>query len=379
MNQNAYTGFLVVGDISGYTSYVARTELAHSQEVLAELLELIVQHIRPLLSVVRLEGDAVFAHVPAEQVTRGESLMEALETTYTAFRDHVRGIVQRTTCECNACRAIPTLDLKFIVHYGDYMMQEVSGIHELVGTEVNRLFRLTKNHVTQETGWNAYILCTAVSLQQLGLPSGGMREFSESYEHLGEVTVYVSDLHARFEEIAAARHVVLEPEEIHGTIQQDFAAPPAVVWEWLNDPVRRTQVQPELRWFSASRPGGRTGVGARNHCAHGKNGLTCETILDWRPFEYVTTLTTTEKMPNKLLDQTATIRLEPIADGQRTRVHWDYKMEHFPGFIARPLVKQFLKMMRKQYMEPLAQLVQEDQAKRAEFAAVEVAPQLQDA
>ncbi|MFN2221112.1 MAG: DUF2652 domain-containing protein [Candidatus Promineifilaceae bacterium] len=379
MSQNTYTGFLVVGDISGYTSYVATTELAHSQEVLAELLELIVHHIRPVLTLVRLEGDAVFAHVPAEQISRGESLIEVLETTYTAFRDHVRGIVQRTTCECNACRAIPTLDLKFIVHYGDYMMQEVSGIHELVGSEVNRLFRLTKNHVTQETGWNAYILCTAVSLRQLGLPTEGMREFSESYEHLGEVTVYASDLHARFEEIAAARHIVLKPEEIHGTLQHDFAAPPAVVWEWLNDPVRRTQVQPENRWSSATRPGGRTGAGARNHCAHGKDGLTCETILDWRPFDYVTSIQTTEKMPYKLLDQTTTIRLEPIGDGQRTRVYWDYRMERLPGFIARVSIKQFLKMFRQQYVEPLAQLIAEDQAKRAEAAAGKVVTPVKEA
>lgn len=379
MSQSAFTGFLVVGDISGYTSYVATTELAHSQEVLAELLELIVRHVRPVLTLVRLEGDAVFAHAPAEQIGRGESLIEVLEATYTAFRDHVRGIVQRTTCECNACRAIPTLDLKFIVHYGDYMMQEVSGIHELVGSEVNRLFRLTKNHVTQETGWNAYILCTAVSLRQLGLPSEGMREFSESYEHLGEVTVYASDLHARFEEIAAARHIVLKPEEIHGTLEHDFDAPPAVVWEWLNDPVRRTQVQPELRWSSAIRPGGRTGAGASNHCAHGKDGLTCETILDWRPFDYVTSNTTTETMPYKLFDQTTTIRLEPIGDGQRTRVYWDYKMERLPGIIARAAIKQFFKSYRRQYVEPLAQLIVEDQERRAEAAAGKVVTPVEEA
>jgi hypothetical protein len=379
MSQNAVTGFLVVGDISGYTSYVATTELEHSQEVLAELLELIVNRIRPLLTLVRLEGDAVFAHAPAEQITRGESLMELLEGAYTAFRDRIRGIVQRTTCECNACRAIPTLDLKFIIHFGNYMIQEVSGIRELVGSEVNRLFRLTKNRITVETGWNAYILCTAASLHQLGLPFDGMREFTESHEHLGEVTTYVIDLHARYEEITAARHVVLKPEETHGTMQHDFAAPPALVWEWLNDPIRRTQVQPENHWTGVTRPGGRTGAGARNHCAHGKNGLSCETILDWRPFEYVTSTTTSEKMPYKLFDQTSTIRLEPMDDGQKTRVYWDYKMDRLPGFIARLSINQFFKVMRQQYLEPLAQMILEDQAKRAKSATKRVSPRLQDA
>ena len=43
-------GYLVLADISGYTSYVASTEIEHSQEVLAELLELIVDRFKTLLT-----------------------------------------------------------------------------------------------------------------------------------------------------------------------------------------------------------------------------------------------------------------------------------------------------------------------------------------
>jgi class 3 adenylate cyclase len=360
MSQNTYTGYLVIGDISGYTSYVATTELEHSQEVLAELLELIVARFQPALTIQRLEGDAVFAHAPAGQISRGETLVECLESTYTAFRDHIRGIVQRTTCECNACRAIPTLDLKFIVHYGDYVVQHVSGISELVGSEVNRLFRLTKNHVIQETGWNAYILYTAASLEQIGVEPEGMHEQVESYEHLGEVTIYVVDLHARFEEISAARYVVLSPEEAHVTFSFDFDAPPPVVWEWLNDPRRRNQVKPQNSWSAVARPGGRTGVGASNHCAHGKNGLSCETILDWRPFEYVTSLTTSDKMPDKLFDMMETISLEPIGDGSETRAQWNSKLQRLPGFVARAMGKGYVKQMIRDNLEPLNQMLQEE-------------------
>jgi hypothetical protein len=360
MSQNTYSGYLVIGDISGYTSYVAKTELEHSQEVLAELLELIVARFQPALSIVRLEGDAVFAHAPAGQIPRGETLVESLEATYTAFRDHIRGIVHRTTCECNACRAIPTLDLKFIVHYGDYIMQTVSGINELVGSEVNRLFRLTKNHVTQETGWNAYTLYTAASLKQLGIEPEGMHKLVESYEHLGDVTVYVIDLHARFEEISAARYVVLPPEEAHMKLTYDFAAPPPMVWEWLNDPRRRNQVNPAVNWSAAVRPGGRTSAGASNHCAHGKNALTCETILDWRPFEYVTTLSTTEKMPYKLMDMMSTVSLEPIEEGNGTRVQWSVKFQRLPGFVARVLSGKFADGYQKDYVEPLDRLMHEE-------------------
>lgn len=360
MGRNSLSGYLVVADISGYTSYLASTELEHSQEVLAEILELIISRFRPLLTVVRLEGDAVFAHAPEGQISRGESLAELLEVTYTAFRDYVRGVIQRTTCQCDACRSIPSLDLKFIVHYGDYVIQEVSGIKELAGTEVNRLFRLGKNHVTAETGWNAYILYTEAALDKSGISGDAMPRLVESYQHLGEVAVRVLDLHQRYHEISEARHVVLEPEDAHGVLVFDFDLPAAVVWEWLNDPLRRSQVSPHTRWSAFSRSGGRTGVGAVNHCAHGKDGLTCETILDWRPFEYVTSLKTNGKLPGKLFDMEETVSFEPIKEGAATRVEFRQKLAHVPRFLARPMLGSFFKAFTSSYLQPLAQMMREE-------------------
>ena len=57
-------GHLLLADISGYTSYVASTELSHSQEILTELLELIIEHFKPLLTISKIEGDAIFAYAP---------------------------------------------------------------------------------------------------------------------------------------------------------------------------------------------------------------------------------------------------------------------------------------------------------------------------
>ncbi|MEK7786470.1 MAG: DUF2652 domain-containing protein, partial [Chloroflexota bacterium] len=75
-------GYLLLADISGYTSFVARTELEHSQEILTELLELIVAKFKSLLTISKLEGDAVFAYAPESKVPRGETLLELIESTY---------------------------------------------------------------------------------------------------------------------------------------------------------------------------------------------------------------------------------------------------------------------------------------------------------
>jgi hypothetical protein len=69
-------------------------------------------------------------------------------------------------------------------------------------------------------------------------------------------------------------------------------------------------------WSEGDRPGGRTGAGARNHCAHGKNGKTLETVLDWKPFEYFMA----EQAPNAKNSSVFTCGFEPLADGQATRL-----------------------------------------------------------
>src|SRR5919108_352233 len=128
-------GYLLLADISGYTSYVAATELEHSQAVLSELLEIIVHQLTPTLTLSKLEGDAVFVYAPDSSIARGDSLLDLIESTYVAFRDGVEASRRRTTCECNACRAIPSLDLKFLAHHGDYFQQTITGIKELVGSD----------------------------------------------------------------------------------------------------------------------------------------------------------------------------------------------------------------------------------------------------
>jgi uncharacterized protein YndB with AHSA1/START domain len=292
-------GYLLLADISGYTSYVASTELTHSQEILSELLELIVSRFKTWMTIHKLEGDAVFAYASESKIERGESLFELIESTYLAFRGKREAARRRTTCTCNACRNIPNLDLKFIAHYGEYFVQDVMGTKELVGSDVNLIHRLLKNHVSESTGWKAYALFTEQSLKSLNVFPEGLYQQTESYEHLGDVRTLSMDLHARYTELMDARHIVVTPEEAHYVFEYDYNAPPNIIWEWFNDPHKRgqwmtTEIVPILR----SR--GRNGVGARNHCVHGKNQVIVEDVLDMRPYEYFTVSHAPPNVPTAL-------------------------------------------------------------------------------
>jgi len=334
MDDSTQRGYLLIADISGYTSFVAETQLEHSKEILSELLELMLRHLTGLMTLSKLEGDAVFVIAPDSKIPRGETVLELIESTYAAFRDRQETIRRRTTCECSACTALPMLDLKFIVHCGDYAVQNVSGIHELVGSDVNLVHRLLKNRVGQKTGWKAYALLTESAMARINLPTAQFHEQVESYEHLGSAKTYSMDLRARYNERVENRRSLVTPEEADLTLVHEFSAPPPVVWGWLNDPQKRTQWMTGRLWSAGARPGGRTGAGARNHCAHGKE-LLVETILDWRPFEYVTT---EQEVKNTLM--TETVRLEATADGRGTRVTDLIQIRmRFPRWIKRALTR----------------------------------------
>ncbi len=353
-------GYLVLADISGYTSYVAATELEHSHQVLTELLELLVDRLTPVLTMSKLEGDAIFAYLPAERLSRGETLLEIVESTYVAFRDRVEGIRRLTTCNCRACQAIPSLDLKFILHYGEFVAQQVSGIHELVGSDVNLVHRLSKNHVTEATGWRGYVLFSEQCLAVLALPPDGLHVQAETYEHLGEVRTYSMDLHARYAALTDARRAVVAPAEAHVTYTRDISAPPPVVWEWLNDPHRRSEWMPDTTWSAVHRSGGRTGIGTRNHCAHGKGKVTIENVLDWRPFDYYT-FETWISADGKMAAIT-TQRLEPVPGGTRLQTFLRFRLP-VPDWAARLVAKPMARMAAYDAsLDLMARLIGEEQA-----------------
>jgi hypothetical protein len=199
MERKTQTGYLVLADISGYTSFVAQTEIEHADLALSFLLETIVEKISNLLTICQLEGDAVFAYIEESRLQEAKSLLDLVDQTYLAFREKALALYSQATCPCRACRALPTLDLKFMVHHGEYLIQQVAGVRHLLGTDVNLIHRLAKNHVSESTGWKGYALFTNQGLERLQTDKTSFVRQTESYEHLGEVETYVRDMHVRYE------------------------------------------------------------------------------------------------------------------------------------------------------------------------------------
>jgi carbon monoxide dehydrogenase subunit G len=353
VTQQIQSGYLLIADISGFTSFIARNELDHGQAIVRQVLAKLVDSLTPTMRLCEVEGDAVFVYAPHAQVSRGELVAELVESTYAAFRDQQRTMLYNATCPCRACRQIGDLDLKFVVHYGDFVLQDLAGKTGPVGSSVNLAHRLLKSRLAEETGWSAYAMYTAAALGRIGFSTDGMHGSMESYEHLGTARVWSMDLHARYDALCARRRIYLGPDEAHGEIVRDFHAPRPVVWDWLGDTGKRTRWMPGSQWISDTRPAGRTGPQASNHCA---TYSAIEHVLDWRPFDYYTV-----RITSRGVDVLMTVELKPSDHG--TQLSWRVKVElPLPTWVLRKIAALLIqrRMQLEAGFDEMERLIEEE-------------------
>ncbi|HSH01056.1 MAG TPA: DUF2652 domain-containing protein, partial [Anaerolineae bacterium] len=185
----AETGFLIIADISGYTAFLTQTELDHAEDILNTLINKLVDSMSTMFIIAKLEGDAVFAYAPKGSFKQAQTLVECVENIYCAFAQTQRDMKLNTTCTCEACRLIPSLDLKIVLHHGQYMFSNIGGREELSGPDVILVHRLLKSTITEKAGVEAYVFFSeaceeVVDLSSLSL---SMQRHEEEYEHLGVV------------------------------------------------------------------------------------------------------------------------------------------------------------------------------------------------
>jgi len=285
------------------------------------------------LTISKLEGDAVFAYVDEHSVPRGETLLELIENTYVAFRQRRDSSNRATTCTCKACQAMPSLELKFFVHHGDFMVQSISGIKELVGSDVNLVHRLMKNHVTENTGWKAYAMFSQTAMACMNLELENVHHQIENYEHLGDINTVSVDLLPRYDALAAQKRYYITEEEAHLSVTHEFNVSDVELWQIITSTDILNKITTDVTWSNVKRSGGRSGVGAQNHCAHGK-GLLKLTFVDWHPFSYITGYGVDGSMRFHQM-----YAIEPLPDNSASTFHFRIKMEtKAPRWLLKPIL-----------------------------------------
>jgi len=353
-------GFLIISDITGYSKYLNESELEHARDSLTALLNILLDHTQSPLVLSKLEGDAVFSYAPEHGFLQGQSLLDMIESTYASFRKALELMVLNTTCTCNACRNLPNLDLKFFLHFGSFMIQKLGEFNELVGNDVNLVHRLAKNHIKEETGCKAYAAFTQSVMDALGLVDfqNSLTPHCESFADVGEVQMYVYDMHQVWERLKDRVRIEVQPEEAMLVLKAEFPVPPSILWEYLTKPEYRLILMGASKLDVRNQAQGRTGVDSVFYCYHGKME-TPQMILDWSPFEQ---FTTDDANPWGITTR-ITYKLEPTQSGTRlidrmgrSRGAW-LKVMLFrlvAKFVFVPQIAKAVEQLRQRILQDLA-------------------------
>jgi len=198
-------GTFLLADISGYTSFLNGVAQAHkalildadeppvAYAVLSRLLDAMLAAIEPTFRLAKFEGDALFA-VEDGPLPHGRTILACIQGCYDAFREQLGLAGSQWTCTCIACARVHDLDLKFVLHHGDYVVHRIASHEELAGPDVIVAHRLLKNHARDLVGDRPYALLTDATLEALDVPTEGMLAGVETYDDLGSVSVHILPL-----------------------------------------------------------------------------------------------------------------------------------------------------------------------------------------
>jgi uncharacterized protein YndB with AHSA1/START domain len=277
-------GFLVCADITGYTGYLNESELEHASGVLSDLLTVLVGEVQAPLRLSRLEGDAVISYAPRLDDVSPQVLVDRLESTYVAFRRALDQIVANTTCRCNACANLPALDLKFVAHHGEFVVQRIGTQDELVGAEVNRLFRLTKNRIKEALGIGGYLALTEAAAVAFHLPGylADLVAHDEEDGPGGMVRLLVKDMGPVWERSRSQGTVDLLADGILFTMERLLPVPLEVAWDYLTRPDTRAVMFGSASDAVEALDDGRIGTDAVYVCWHGEQ-RDRHVVVDWDP------------------------------------------------------------------------------------------------
>ena len=230
---------LFIPDISGFTDFVSNTEIDHSQHIIQELLEVIIDANEIGLEVSEIEGDAVLFYRTGTAPTAAE-LLAQIQRMYTKFHGHLAKYHTQRICHCGSCVSTDVLKLKFIIHYGDVAIKEVKDFLKLFGKDVIVAHRLMKNDVPH----NEYALfshdllnaCSAwVELKQAAWSTPENGTGSYDFGTIDYCYLSLEELKKHIPPPAAQNFISDKADQVYDTFERVIAAPLETVFSVLTD------------------------------------------------------------------------------------------------------------------------------------------------
>jgi hypothetical protein len=271
--------FLFIPDITGFTSFVGATEIEHSQHIITELLELIINADQLGLVVSEIEGDAVFSY-RRDSIPSVNAIVEQCEKTFIRFHNHLRRYESERICRCGACETAVNLSLKFVAHQGPVESIKIRDHEKLHGMDVILAHRLLKNSIPH----GEYILLTN-KLEPSGLSSQladkswfHLESGTDTYDGIGDVGYSFISLAPLHQDVSDPDPITipgLGPDKL--SLSETIHAPVGRIYENFTDFNKRVQWNEEIREIIL-RNEQINKAGALHTCLVGSQSLDIESI-----------------------------------------------------------------------------------------------------
>ncbi|GAA3918752.1 DUF2652 domain-containing protein [Hymenobacter algoricola] len=180
---------LFIPDISGFTRFIQESGSPLAPQLIADLLEILIEANMLTMEVSEIQGDAILFYRlgPPPPI---QDLVTQCRRIFLDFQNYVRLVERDLDSELSAALRSHDLTIKIIVHFGRVSVAHIRQFTKLMGRDVIVVHRLLKNNITG----NEYLLLSDGYLETQE-PAELARSFSWTrllrgtcfYDHLGEI------------------------------------------------------------------------------------------------------------------------------------------------------------------------------------------------
>ncbi len=242
-------GTIFIPDISGFTEFVTQTEIQHSNHIISELIEVILNSNELNFTVSEIEGDAVLFYRMGSPPSLKEIINQS-KITFQNFHSLLKVIQRDSVCQCGACKTAPNLTLKFVTNFGELSEVQVQNFNKIMGSDVILTHRLLKNNIESRE----YLLLTKKFLDsQTGTVDINenwiqLKKYSEKIESFGKVdTEYIGLSQLRETIKIAPKKKLKESEKTNWAFTISINAPILLVHQLLADNKTKIHWVPGLK------------------------------------------------------------------------------------------------------------------------------------
>lgn len=182
--------FFCVPDITGFTKFIATSDINFSKEVIPALLRKLIEANILKMNVAEIEGDAIFFY-KSGRLPAVNRVAEQCKHLYKTFSDFLAKLEQDDPDNYQKYLSDNQLGLKIVIHYGHISLSNIKGRIKLLGEDVIIAHKLLKNGIYELN----YVLLTEKYLSKVRNKQKleqwfhweEIRPGKEVYDYIGEV------------------------------------------------------------------------------------------------------------------------------------------------------------------------------------------------